>query len=80
MSSVRHTPFNEEMQTIFETENLSVLEGGVVNDKINPPADKTADEQNRDRFARVKMHIRSMNEFQEEARKVAVRMVKGKMP
>lgn len=80
MSSVRHTPFNEEMQTIFETENLSVLEGGVVNDKITPVADKTADEQNRDRFARVKMHIRSMNEFQEEARKVAVRMVKGKMP
>lgn len=78
MSSVRHTPFNEEMQTIFETDNLAVLEGGVVSNQ--PVADKTADEQHRDRFARVKMHIRSMNEFQEEARKVVVKMVKGKMP
>lgn len=78
MSSVRHTPFNEEMQTIFETDNLSVLEGGVVTSQVKE--DKTADEQNRDRFARVKMHIRSMNEFQEEARKVVVKMVSGKMP
>jgi len=78
MSCVRHTPFNEEMQTIFETDNLSVLEGGVVTSQVKE--DKTADEQNRDRFARVKMHIRSMNEFQEEARKVVVKMVSGKMP
>lgn len=66
------------MQTIFETDNLSVLEGGVVTSQVKE--DKTADEQNRDRFARVKMHIRSMNEFQEEARKVVVKMVSGKMP
>lgn len=38
MSSVRHTPLNEEMQTIFETEHLSVLEGGVVNEKVTPLA------------------------------------------
>lgn len=78
MGSVRHTPFNEEMQTIFETENLSVLEGNVINTTVQ--VEKTPDEQSRDRFARVKMHIRSMIEFQEEARKVAIRMVKGKMP
>lgn len=48
MGSVRHTPFNEEMQTIFETDNLNVLEGGsqINNDKDNNPVkEKTNDEQ-----------------------------------
>lgn len=77
MGNVRHTPFNEEMQTIFETDNLAVLEGNMGN---QPVKEKSHDEQVREKCNRVKMHIRSMNEFQEEARKVAIKMVKGKMP
>jgi hypothetical protein len=78
MGNVRHTPFNEELQTIFETDNLAVLEGNI--NPAQPAKEKTIDEINRDKFARVKMHIRSMNEFQEEAKKIAIKMVLGKMP
>lgn len=49
MGANRHTPFNEELQAIFESDNLALLEGANVG-HIPPQLEaKTEDDQNKEK-------------------------------
>lgn len=74
MGLSRHTPFNEELQTIAECQNVSILEGS-----LNPKKKETEDETPAEKDARIKLHIRVLNEFAEEAKKSAIKMIQGKL-
>jgi len=42
--------------------------------------DKTADEESKDKDARMKLQIRALNDFVDEAKTAAIKMVQGKLP